>query len=54
MLMSCAALLDRKPDADLDDVKGAISGHLCRCGTYPNIFQAALAVASRKQAQAGE
>jgi xanthine dehydrogenase YagT iron-sulfur-binding subunit len=54
MVMSCAALLERKPHADLDDVKSAISGHLCRCGTYPNIFQAALAVASRKQAQAGE
>jgi xanthine dehydrogenase YagT iron-sulfur-binding subunit len=54
MVMSCAALLERKPDANLDDVKSAISGHLCRCGTYPNIFQATLAVASRKQAQAGE
>jgi xanthine dehydrogenase YagT iron-sulfur-binding subunit len=54
MVMSCAALLERKPDANLDDVKSAISGHLCRCGTYPNIFKASLAVASRKQAQAGE
>jgi xanthine dehydrogenase YagT iron-sulfur-binding subunit len=54
MVMSCAALLDRKPDANLDDVKSAISGHLCRCGTYPNIFEATLAVASRKQAKAGE
>jgi xanthine dehydrogenase YagT iron-sulfur-binding subunit len=50
MIMSCAALLNRKPDANLDDVKGAISGHLCRCGTYPNIFKAMLAVAARKQA----
>jgi aerobic-type carbon monoxide dehydrogenase small subunit (CoxS/CutS family) len=54
MVMSCAALLDRKPDANLEDVKSAISGHLCRCGTYPNIFEATLAVASRKQAKAGE
>jgi xanthine dehydrogenase YagT iron-sulfur-binding subunit len=45
MIMSCAALLRRKPDATLDDVKSAISGHLCRCGTYPNIFKATLAVA---------
>jgi aerobic-type carbon monoxide dehydrogenase small subunit (CoxS/CutS family) len=54
MVMSCAALLSRKPDANLDDVKSAISGHLRRCGTYPNIFKAALAVASGKQAKAGE
>ena len=46
MVMSCAALLNRKPDAGLDDVKSAISGHLCRCGAYPNIFEAVLAVAN--------
>jgi xanthine dehydrogenase YagT iron-sulfur-binding subunit len=45
MVMSCAALHNRKPDATLDDVKSAISGHLCRCGTYPNIFKATLAAA---------
>jgi xanthine dehydrogenase YagT iron-sulfur-binding subunit len=48
MVMSCAALLNRKPDANLDDVKSAIGGHLCRCGTYPNIFKATLAVAKAK------
>ena len=46
MVMSCAALVDRKPDCTLDDVKAAIAGHLCRCGTYPNIFQATLSAAS--------
>jgi xanthine dehydrogenase YagT iron-sulfur-binding subunit len=45
MLMSCAALIQRKPDCTLDDVKAAVSGHLCRCGAYPNIFAAALAAA---------
>jgi xanthine dehydrogenase YagT iron-sulfur-binding subunit len=38
MVMSCAALIDRNPAFSLDDVKHAIAGHLCRCGTYPNIF----------------
>ena len=47
MVMSCAALVDRNPDCTLDDVKAAISGHLCRCGTYPNIFKATLAAAAR-------
>jgi aerobic-type carbon monoxide dehydrogenase small subunit (CoxS/CutS family) len=45
MVMSCAALVERKPDCSLDDVKAAIAGHLCRCGTYPNIFAATLAAA---------
>jgi xanthine dehydrogenase YagT iron-sulfur-binding subunit len=49
MVMSCAALINRKPDAGLEDVKAAISGHLCRCGTYPNIFAAVLQVASENR-----
>lgn len=49
MVMSCAALINRKPDAGLEDVKAAVSGHLCRCGTYPNIFAAVLQVASENR-----
>jgi xanthine dehydrogenase YagT iron-sulfur-binding subunit len=45
MVMSCAALVARNPACTLDDVKAAVSGHLCRCGAYPNIFKAALAAA---------
>lgn len=45
MVMSCAALLARNPQPTLDDVKAATSGHLCRCGTYPHVFAATLAVA---------
>jgi xanthine dehydrogenase YagT iron-sulfur-binding subunit len=45
MVMSCARLVDRNPQCTLDDVKQAVSGHLCRCGTYPNIFKATLAAA---------
>jgi xanthine dehydrogenase YagT iron-sulfur-binding subunit len=43
MVMSCAALVERHPNCTLEDVKAAVSGHLCRCGTYPNIFKATLA-----------
>lgn len=46
MVMSCARLVDKNPACTLEDVKTAISGHLCRCGTYPNIFKATLAAAS--------
>ena len=45
MVMSCAALVERDPNCTLEDVKTAVSGHLCRCGTYPNIFKATLAAA---------
>jgi xanthine dehydrogenase YagT iron-sulfur-binding subunit len=51
MVMSCAALVARTPQPTLDDVKAAISGHLCRCGTYPNIFKATLAAAAAIRAK---
>ena len=46
MVMSCAHLVERNPDCTLDDVRGVISGHLCRCGAYPNIIKATLAAAA--------
>jgi aerobic-type carbon monoxide dehydrogenase small subunit (CoxS/CutS family) len=42
MVMSCAALLARSPHPTLDEVKAATSGNLCRCGTYPKVFEAML------------
>lgn len=44
-LMSVRALLDRNPTPSLDDVKSAVAGNTCRCGTYPRIFEAALTAA---------
>ena len=48
MIMSCAALLKQNQNPTLDDVKQATSGNLCRCGTYPKVFEATLAAARRK------
>lgn len=51
MVMSCAALLERNPHPAAADVKQAISGNICRCGTYPKVVEAVLATAgSRKGA----
>jgi aerobic-type carbon monoxide dehydrogenase small subunit (CoxS/CutS family) len=52
MVMSCAALLQRNPDPKLADVKHAVSGNLCRCGTYPKIFAATLDVARQRKQSA--
>jgi len=46
MVMSCAALLRDQPRPTEADVRRAISGHLCRCGTYPHAIAATLAAAS--------
>ncbi len=43
MIMSCAALLKRNPEPNADDVRAAIGGHYCRCGTYPHVVAATLA-----------
>jgi xanthine dehydrogenase YagT iron-sulfur-binding subunit len=42
MVMSCAALLKRNSNPSLAEVKHAVSGNLCRCGTYPKVFAATL------------
>lgn len=44
-VMSIKSLLDRNPTPTLDQVKGACQGNVCRCGTYPRVFEAALAAA---------
>jgi xanthine dehydrogenase YagT iron-sulfur-binding subunit len=49
MVMSCAALLERNPKPTLNDVKHAVSGNLCRCGTYPKVFAATLDVARERE-----
>ncbi len=45
MVMSCAALLEKNPHPSEQDVRHAISGNLCRCGTYPKIFAATIEAA---------
>lgn len=36
-IMSAAALLERKPNPTDDDIDTAMSGNICRCGTYTRI-----------------
>jgi len=40
MLMSAADLLRRKPRPSDADIDAALSGHICRCGTYQRIRRA--------------
>ena len=36
-IMQAASLLSETPDPTDDDIDAAMSGNLCRCGTYPRI-----------------
>jgi aerobic-type carbon monoxide dehydrogenase small subunit (CoxS/CutS family) len=47
MVMSCASLLENNPHPTEADVRYAVSGNICRCGTYPKIFAATLDAANQ-------
>jgi aerobic-type carbon monoxide dehydrogenase small subunit (CoxS/CutS family) len=49
LALSCAALLERVPHPTESDIKAAISGHFCRCGTYPHVVEAVLAAAEARR-----
>jgi nicotinate dehydrogenase subunit A len=40
MIMAAKALLDQKPHPSRDDIKQALDGNLCRCGTHMRIVRA--------------
>lgn len=47
MVMSSVALLDRTPSPDLGQIRQALAGNLCRCGTHQRILQAVSRAAGR-------
>lgn len=51
-LMAAALLLEQNPAPTEQDIRVAMSGNLCRCGTYPKIVLAIQDVASATQQKA--
>jgi aerobic-type carbon monoxide dehydrogenase small subunit (CoxS/CutS family) len=51
MIIKAAELLDRTPRPTEAEIKTAMNGHICRCGTYPRIVKAIQRAAA---AMAGE
>jgi len=49
-IMQAAALLKSKPRPTDDDIEAAMSGHICRCGTYTRIKAAIKQAATAKGA----
>jgi nicotinate dehydrogenase subunit A len=45
MIMSAKELLDRNPRPNEPDVRAALAGNLCRCGTHNRIIRAVLRAA---------
>ncbi|UOA14046.1 MULTISPECIES: (2Fe-2S)-binding protein [Sulfitobacter] len=46
-IMQAASFLDLNPDPTDDQIDAAMSGNLCRCGTYPRIRAAVHSAAAR-------
>lgn len=44
-ITTISAYLRKNPNPSLDQVREACKGNFCRCGTYPRVFEAALAAA---------
>jgi len=40
MIMTSKALLDKKPNPSDREIRQALAGNLCRCGTHPRIIRA--------------
>ena len=49
LLMSCAALLAHSHAPSEEQIKAAISAHVCRCGTYPHVIAAVQATAQQRK-----
>jgi isoquinoline 1-oxidoreductase alpha subunit len=48
-IMAASALLQKTPKPTDEDIDAALTGHICRCGTYPRI-RAAIHLAARELA----
>lgn len=54
MILSAKALLDKNPHPTREEIVEAISGNLCRCGTYQEVVEAIQAVARGEYAEVKE
>ena len=49
-----SAYLKKNPNPSLDEVREACKGNFCRCGTYPRVFEAALAAAKASSSSSSQ
>ena len=48
MICSTRSLFFRNPTPDIEDIRSALAGNLCRCGAYNNIIEAVQAASERQ------
>ncbi|MEW6406409.1 MAG: 2Fe-2S iron-sulfur cluster-binding protein [Chloroflexota bacterium] len=52
--MAVEGLLRQNPNPTLEEIRLGVSGNLCRCGAYANIFKATRRAAELKRGQGGK
>lgn len=53
-VVATTACLSKHTDPDRDTIRTELSGNLCRCGTYPHVFDAAEAARDRRNGRSGD
>src|SRR5437763_6421068 len=53
-IVAASALVEGNPEPSREEIRHAMAGNLCRCGTYPKIEEAVLAWRGQKTDSAGE
>ena len=53
MVMSCAALLESNRTPSDAQIRESVRGNLCRCGTYPHVFEACRTAATGMKESGG-
>jgi len=54
MILSAKALLDRRNDPSLEEIREALRGNFCRCTGYVSIFRAVQSAARKLSARGGK
>jgi nicotinate dehydrogenase subunit A len=49
MVMTSAALIAQNPQASLEEIKQALAGNLCRCGTHDRVLRAVMRATGRQK-----
>jgi carbon-monoxide dehydrogenase small subunit len=52
MILAATHLLSKKPNPSMEEIKEGLSGNLCRCTGYVQIFEAVAKAAQRGNAPA--
>jgi carbon-monoxide dehydrogenase small subunit len=48
MILASCHLLNKKPEPSLEDIREGLSGNLCRCTGYMQIFEAVVQALRRR------